>query len=475
MTLTPSESESPVDAGFRRGHFQAPELVRRRTAVTSGPVRATLFTLAIPIFGEQILNTFIGLFDTWLAGRISASATSAVGLAAYVSWLASMLVMLIGTGTTALVARHAGRGEQLEANRDTNQSLTLAALLAGVLLAFLYTIAPWLARYSNMSGDTYAIAVEYLRIDAVGHMFLSILLVGSAALRGVGDMRTPMLIFAVTNTVNVIMSCVFVYGVGMGTRGIVSGTVVAKATGAAIMLGVLLRGRSGLVLRAHELRVAWQRTRRILRIGIPAAADGAVMWSGHFAFLAVISRVAEGLLGEVYFAAHIIAVRVEALVYLPAMAWGYATATMIGQSLGAGNASRAKRAGHEAVFQCGLLAVLMAALFHFGAARIYAWMTVDPLVQAAGRGPFSVLALLQPCLVVAIVYVQGLRGAGDTRVPLLITLVGVCIRIPAGYYFGIVCGWGLLGAWIGMFGDMIWRSVAATMRFVGGRWTETRV
>ena len=103
-------------------------------------------------------------------------------------------------------------------------------------------------------------------------------------------------------------------------------------------------------------------------------------------------------------------------------------------------------------------------------------MSKDELVRAEGVGPFRILALMQPLLVISIVYVGGLRGAGDTRFPLLITICGaVLVRIPLGYYFGIVLGWGLLGAWIGMFGDMIWRALAVAARYADGRWLTVKV
>ena len=440
------------------------------STVVTGPLRSTLLALALPVLAEQVLNTFVGLFDTWLAGRIGPAATSAVGLAAYVSWLASMVVMLVGTGTTALVARHAGAGDRAEANRDTNQSMTLAVMLGAVLLVGFYAFAPLVARFSNMTGRSYMITVDYLRFEAIGHVFMSLTLVGCAALRGVGDMRAPMILFAVINAVNIVTSCLFVFALDLGTRGIVLGTVTARLVGALGILLVLLRGRSGLVLRRRELRLSRKRIRRILHIGLPAAADGAVMWAGHFALVAVIARVATGILGQACFAAHIIAVRVEALTYLPATAWAAATATMIGQSIGAGRPDRAKKAGHEAVLQCGLLSLGITLFFYVKAPWIYENMSLDPLVRAAGTEPFRILALLQTCMVVSIVYIGGLRGAGDTRFPLVITVIGVLIRLSAGYYFGIVCAWGLLGAWIGMFGDMIIRAVLSAGRFLGGRW-----
>jgi len=261
----------------------------------------------------------------------------------------------------------------------------------------------------------------------------------------------------------------------MGVKGIVCGTLTARLIGAALMVAVLVRGRTGITLRWSELRIHGARAKRILRIGVPAAADGAIMWSGHFVFLAIVSRLGEAPLGPAYLAAHIIAMRIEAFTYLPATAWAAAVATMIGQSLGAGDPQRARRAGHEATLQCGLLSVLVAICFYFGATLIYQVFTQDELVRSVGIAPFRVLALLQPALAASIVYIGGMRGAGETRSPLVITLIGIVIRIPVGAFFGIYLQGGLMGAWIGMFSDMIWRGLAATGWFLSGRWLRTRV
>ncbi len=445
-----------------------------------GPIRKTMFLLALPVLTEQLLNTLVGLVDTYLAGRISPTATAAVGVAAYVSWLVSMLVMLVATGTTALVSRSEGAGDHSDANHFCNQSLTLAVLVGIGLGAMVYLAAPWLALCFRMAGDAYDITVTYLRIEAIGHMPMSVTLVACAAFRGIGKMRVPMLIFLVINSVNVAASCSLVYGVGplpaLGVNGIVGGTLVARLLGTVLILSVLVLGRAGLTLKRDELPITLARARRIIRIGLPAALDGGVMWSGQFLFLLIIARLAPNPLGEAYLAAHIVAVRVEAFTYLPAVAWGAATATMIGQALGAGDSRRAVHSGHEGVLQCGLLSVAISTCFALSAAFIYRQMSADPLVQSVGTGPFRVLAVLQPFLVVSIVYVAGLRGAGDTRFPLLITAIGAfAIRVPLGYLFGIALNGGLLGAWIGMFGDMVWRAVGATTRFLGGRWVHTRV
>ncbi len=473
--------ESPHGERAGPAHIASgPGRSRRRYQVTTGPVRMTLLWLALPVLAEQLLNTFVGLFDIYLAGRISAAATSAIGLAAYVDWLASMIVMLVGTGATALVSRNTGSGAHGDANHYANQSMTLAGMLGVLIFGVIYSLAKPFAYYCNMTGDEFDMTVDYLQIGAVGHMFLSLTLVGCATLRGVGNMRMPMLIFAVINTVNVIASLTLVYGLGplpaLGIRGIVGGTVIARVVGGFAILAVLIRGRSGLTLALGQLPISWVHTSRILRIGVPAAVDGATMWLGHFMFLRIIANLAEQPLGRAYFAAHIIAVRVEAFTYLPAMAWAAASATMIGQALGSGDPNRAKRAGHEGVLQCGLLSIFIAFFFFYGASSIFQLMSTDELVRAEGVGPFRILALLQPLLVISIVYIGGLRGAGDTRFPLLITIGGTfLLRLSLGYVFGILLNGGLLGAWIGMFADMFWRATIASLRFARGKWLTTKI
>lgn len=461
-----------------------------RGAILSGDLRKTVFLLALPVLGEQFLSFCIGFYDTWLSGRLGAEATTAVGLAVYVNWLAIMLFALVGTGTTALVARHWGAGRFTDANEVTNRSISLALIVGAVVSVLIMAAAPGFASLLDMHGETGRIAVRYLRIDALGMCFTSLSLVGAAALRGTGDMRTPMLILGLTSIVNAVASTLFVFGIGplprlgldvallqpMGVDGIVAGTLFARATGGLLMLLVLSRGWSELRLSAAQMKPRGETSRRILRIGAPAALDGAVMWFGQLLFLMIIARLEHGPLGDATFAAHVVGIRVEAITYLPAVAWGFAAATMIGQLLGAGDPRRATRAGHSAALQCGLLALIASFAFYFGAGFIYELMHNDPSVHRIGTPALQLLAIFQIPSVMVIVYVTALRGAGDTRFPLWMTVIGVFgVRLPLAYWCGIHQGGGLWGAWIGMCADTSVRAVMGVVRFHGGRWASTRV
>ncbi len=461
-----------------------------RSKLLTGDLRQTVFLLALPVLCEQFLSFCVGFYDTFLSGRIGSQATSAIGLAAYVSWLASMLFALVGTGTTALVSRHWGAGEFDDARRITNRSIALAAVLGTAVYGLIFFAAPLFAHLLDMGEETRRIVVRYLRVDGFGHIFTCFSLIGAAALRGAGDMRSPMFILGLVSILNVILSSAFVYGIGplpawgingtvipkLGIDGIVLGTVLARSAGGTLMLIALSRGISGLKLSRRELKLKGNSVSRILKIGRPAAAEGMMIWAGQFVFLIIISHLGQGKFQTATFAAHVIGIQVEAITYLPAVAWGCAAATMIGQSLGAQNRDRAVQAGHAAVIQCTLLTVAIGTVFFFGAPTIYHFMHRDELVHQIGIPAFRMLAFFQPPLAISIVYVFALRGAGDTRYPMLINTIGVyAIRVPLGYFCGITLELGLVGAWLGMCGDIAVRAVLVWLRFVRQRWLEIRV
>lgn len=438
----------------------------------------TIIQLAMPIFAEQALIFGVDLTDTYLSGRLSEAATEAICVAGYIGWMASVIFSLIGIGTTALVARAWGAGRREEAGRIAARSLLLAPCLALPVFVLLLILAPVATEFLNLKGEASRIAVEFLRYDAFGHIFTSLMMIAGAALRGSGDMRTPMFVLAVVNVINVVVSTGTVYGWGpfpeLGVFGIVVGTVTAKLLGAALIVAVVASGWSHLKVKLSDLRFDGEITRRIMRIGGPACLDGLVTVLGHLMFLRVISLVKEHQPGAL--AAHLVGVRVEAISYLPATAWGIAAASLVGQSLGAHRPELAVRIGHAAAKQSLTYAFVVGLLMYFYAPGIYAWMHTDPHVSAAGVPALRTLAFYSIPNAALIVYVNCLRGAGDTRFPLLFATVGVwLVRVPVAYYCGHLLQGGLVGAWIGMGSDLCLRSALMFWRFAAARWTRIKV
>jgi MATE family multidrug resistance protein len=243
-----------------------------------------------------------------------------------------------------------------------------------------------------------------------------------------------------------------------------------------LMLAALARGVSGLRLRFVYLVPHRDDIRRILQIGSPAAIDGILMWTGQWLFLMIISRLGDGTQEKAFTAAHMIGMEAEALTYLPATAWGYAAATLVGQSLGAGDPQRARRLGNEAARQCIFVAIAGALVYLLGAHVIYGVMTTEPEVRAIGVPALRFLSWYQIPLAVMVVYVYAIRGAGATRAVMFINVAGIlCIRLPVAWFLGIVCSGGLIGAWSGMCIDVVFRMIAAMLYYRRGRWDRTVV
>ena len=390
-----------------------------------------------------------------------------------------------------MVARHWGAGEFDSASRAANRAVAIAAVVGVGVYALIWFAAPTYAALMQLHGATAEMVVRFLRIDGAGYLFSCVTVAGAAALRGSGQMRVPMMILGFVNVLNVVVTTVL-SGVGpaewlsisdrlgfatLGLDGIAYGTFVARVIGGLLMLGVLASGRFGLQLVSNEISLRGEPARRILRVGLPAGLDGLFRWSGQLVFLMIVARLSNDESERTaIMAAHLIGMQVEAISFLPACAWGMAAATLVGQSLGAQLPERARAGAHEAAWQCGLLALALTALFFFAAQPLYELMHKDAQVHAMGVTPFRFNALFQVPLVTAIVYTFALQGAGETRQPMLISLLGVFgVRLTLAYVCGIVLHGGLLGAWIGMCLDNTTRAVLVTLAFRRGRWMSKTI
>lgn len=445
----------------------------------AGGLSRQMIWLAAPMLGEQCLNMLVGFVDTVLAGTISKEATTAVGAASYMNWIVMLAFSLVGVGAAAIVGRALGARDHTTARRTLHQAMLLAAAMGFAVCTATFLLAPTFAAYLTRTPAAFEPTVAYTRIVAFAYLLGSFNLVGSGLLRIAGDTRTPLMVMSVVNVLNVVISWALVTGVGglsLGVEGIAIGTLAARSAGGLLMLGVLLRGRGALKLRFPELRLHGPTMSRVLRLGLPAAMDTGMMSIAQLLFIRIIADSGAQDAATVNFAAHIIGVEVEALSYLPAFAWGTATATLVSQYLGAGRPELALRAARLALIHGAILGAATGAIYALFAGPIYGVMTRDPAVIAVGVPAFRLLGAAQPFLCMAIVATTALRGAGDTRTTMWYSLIGgLLLRVPVAYIGAVVLGGGLIGAWCGMWADNIAKCALTTTRVIGGRWRGVRV
>ncbi len=446
-------------------------------ALLEMPLARQVAVLAIWPFLEQILRFMVGFIDTALAGRLSVSATNAIAVAAYIGWLMGLVQAALGVGATALIARAIGAGRTRRANRVVGQAMLLAPLVGVFVGAAIFVLAPWIGRFVSLPPESLAGLVTYLRIVCLAIPAQAILSVGSACLRGAGDTRTPFLVLVVVNTINVAVSLLLVVGPapygGHGIAGIAWGTFTAWMVGAAGILLVLVCRKGPVVLQRRRMVPAPAIVWRIARIATPNLVESLLgMWLANFFLIAIVGRLASASAP----AAHIVAVRIEAISYMSGFALGLAAATLTGQHLGAGRPDRARKAlavcwaaGAGVMTLCGILFMAIPG-------PLVRLMTDKPELLAASPPVLRLVGTVQFFFGSAIVLAHGMRGAGDTRGPMLLTAVSTyVVRLPLTYLFGIVLGWGLLGVWLGMSIELLVRGSIFIARYLRGRWLSVEV
>ncbi|VTS07706.1 MATE family efflux transporter [Tuwongella immobilis] len=470
----------------------APEPLNRSHSSTR-----RIWQLATPVLIQQALIICVGLFDQFLAGNYPPADPSqhkdfqaAQTTANYLGWYISNAMVLVTVGATAMVSRMIGAGDRAMANRVMHQSILLAIAFGLLFSTFgLFSIRS-VVELLGHDGVSAAMAVAFLQQLLVLMTFQTIEQAGIASLIGAGDTRTGFYVLGGVAILNVPMAYTLFRGIGdwpgMGLPGIALGTALAHTMGAIAILTILARGRAGLKLQLSLFRPSLDLVRRLLRISIPASVDTLSMGACQLWFLSLVIAM-----GSTQETAHGIAIRWESLGYLSGMAFATAASTLVGQNLGAKRFEDAKRLGWTCfAWGCGIMC-LMGSIFFTLAPNMFRLIAPNENqtdVIEAGVPILRLVAFAMPALSCVIIFTGALRGAGDTRWPLLFTWIGfLVIRLPLAYFLtrdelnlgplGSISGYncGLFGAWIAMFIDLWLRGLFFLLRFAGGRWRFTRV
>jgi putative MATE family efflux protein len=439
-----------------------------------------LLWLSLPIVAENLLHMTVGLTDVWLASHLrtdAAAATAAVGSVSYILWLIGLIAGAIGTGSTAIIARAIGAKHQSLANSVCGQSVTASILLGGMLAAIFVLFAVPAAKITGLSGQAYTFSLYYIRVLSLALPFSVLMYAAGACLRGAGDSVTPAVSMIVVDLVNMGFSAALTFGwlglPAMGFRGIALGTVIAYIVGGMLLFGVLVSGRGKLRLFLHRLRPHWVTLKRIFRIGIPSGTEWLLTWIAQFIIVIIINRADRT---NIMSAAHIIAVRVEALSYMIGFAVATAAATMVGQALGMKSPARASRSAYLAYSVGGGAMIAGGVLFILFGRVFTGFMTNVPAIADLAATCLFITAFAQPGFAAAAIFSGALRGAGDTFSVMLINLASILFVRLAGVLF--VEWWlhmGLAAIWVVLASELTVRGLLVYVRFRHGGWRHAKV
>jgi putative MATE family efflux protein len=437
-------------------------------------LRAT-WILAWPAILSFSLESIAGLCDLLMVGHIGPTAVAAVGVGMQILFAVNATLFAFGTGALAIVARHIGAGQRHAAEETLRQSIVSAAVASALVALPVVVLAVPLVRFFRVEPAVVDETVRFLRVVMLATPSAAVVFVIASSLRGAGDTRTPLVIVAVVSTLNIAAAYVLIYGrLGLPPLGVVgagSATALAFGVGAIVGLALLARGHLRLVVRWIGFRSDRALIGRVLRVGYPAALEHLLIQLGFFVYVVFVAEYGTGPV-----AAYFIGARVLALSFLPGLGFATAAGALVGQSLGAGHPEQAEQSGWAA--QAMALAMMSSAgVALFAAARPIARLFVDdPAVIADAVAFIRVLAVCQPLMAVDFVMGGALRGAGDTRFPLLTALIAfwVC-RLGTAWLVTQVFRLGLDWLWRVVIVDFAARATLKTWRFRAGAWRHVRV
>jgi len=436
-----------------------------------------LFRLSWPCAVELFLSSMIGVVTVALVAKLGAVATNATSITNQPIMIPNVILQAFCVGGTAVVARSLGQRDQAAARTACEQTLLLSIVFSVLATVLMYFLGGLFIGWMGATPDYYDMAVYYMKYCAVGVFFQSISTAVAALLRGAGKTRLSMYFNIVSNVVNVLLGMLLINGFGpipaLGITGAGIAQLAAKIVGCAMALFILFRSHD-LPIRPDLAKLFRPRIdvmRRICRVGTSSALEQLALRVGLLLFTTYIVH-----LGTAEYAAHNIAGSIHSYVVNFGQAISVALVSLVGQNLGAKRPDIAERYFSEALKMCWLVSAILMVPLLLIPQYIAMIFTREAAVIEDIVVALRILAGFVAPQIIQIAVCGGLRGGGDTKWPLISTMIGVLgMRMVLGYFFIVVFQWGLAGAWFCWLLDQTTRAVIIYFRFRGGKWKTVKV
>lgn len=439
----------------------------KQTWKTLAPQLRLVWQLSLPAILTQITTIAMQYIDSAMVGALGADASAAIGLVASSTWLFGGVTTAVSTGFSVQVAHRIGAGKDTEARTVVRHglaaALTLAALLALLGLGICRQLPCWLGGGAEICADasayflTFSLMLPFSQLNSLTAGFLQC----------AGDMVTPSVLNAVMCGLDVVCNALLiphfgVLGAGVGTA--LACALVSLAMGwCCCVRNAQLRLRRG---ETHAFRP--EILKKAFRIGAPVAVQEIAMNGAMVASTMILAP-----LGAAAIAANSFAVTAESLCYMPGYGVGSAATTLVGRSVGAGDAVQARRYGNICTALGGALMGCTGLLMMIFCPFVFRLLTPVAEVRTLAAQVLRIGLLAEPLFGVSIAAAGALRGAGDTLVPSLLNLGSIWI-VRLGLSLLLVGKLGLRGMWIAMAIELCVRGTLMLWRQKTSKFYETQ-
>ncbi len=433
--------------------------------LTQGDELRLILRFTVPMLIGNIFQQLYNVVDSIVIGKfLGNEALAAVGASFPLIFTLISLIIGIATGSTVIISQYYG-ARQFEMVRKASDTLYIVLFVASILLSalgFLFSEAVF--RLISLPEDVIPDAVKYFNIYSLGFVFFFGFQGTTSILRGMGDSKTPLYFLVTATIVNILLDLLFVIVFKWGVEGVAIATIISQAGAFITLVMYLNRKNELLIFRPLKMVFDKEIFYKSVRIGLPTGLQQTFVAIGMLALYKIVN-----VFGTATIAAYAVAMRIDSFASLPAMNFSAALSSFVGQNIGAGKLERVGKGVIATLKLTTIVSIVVTLIAFIFPVAIMSMFTDDQAVIAAGKEYLYIVSGFYILFSTMFVYNGVLRGAGDTLIPMFVTLFALWIvRIPISWFLSTRYGaagiwWGIPIAWgFGAFFSFIY--------FRTGRW-----
>ena len=438
--------------------------------------------LIIPLIIEQLLGISVGMFDTIMISSLGESAVSGVSLVDMLNVLMINIFAALATGGAVICAYELGKIKKLMEQdtsvkndfpgaRSAAKQLLIVLLVASILvagLALFFRVGLLRLCFGAIEDDVMANALTYFVISAISYPFIAIYNGLAALFRTMGNSKITMIASFFMNLLNICGNALFIYVFNWGVAGAAWSTTISRFLGMLLLFVIISNKNHEIYINLREkFRLDFHVMKKILGIGIPGSLENSVFQLGR---ILVISMIAG--FGTAQVAANAVANNLDSLGCIPGQALGLAVVTVVGQCIGAGDYDSARQYEQKLLkFAYLSMEVVNIIILVSLPLSLKLYNLKKEKLELAAK-----LVILHDGFAMifwptAFVLPNALRAAQDVRFTMVVSIFSmIAFRIFFSWVIGVRFGMGIIGVWIAMIIDWVFRGGLFIWRVRSGRW-----
>lgn len=452
------------------------ELGNKQNRILNFALIKNILLIAWPVIIEMSLNTLLGISDTIMIGKgINSEALAAVGFANQIIFPLTFIFGSFNTGATAMIARYTGEGSHHKVQKVLAQNVFLNLILGLVITIIIFIFGEQLLKIFDTTASVRSQAFIYLKIVSATQVAMFINFSLTAAFRGVGDTSTSMKINGLINILNIIGNYLLIFGPfffpALGMKGAAISTAASRAIGTLIFLYISLKGYKKLHLDIKLMNLTKDVFAKLFELSSSAAIEQLFMQLSFTIGVVFISSLT--VTNE---AAFQVLLRIESMSFMPAIGLSIGASTLVGQSLGAKNIDKATKIGYTSVGLGIVYGVFIGLVFFIFPEQLLMIFTNDQAVIDISITTLKIAGFNQWLLATIIVFSGALRGAGDTKNVMIITILRLWLfQIPLNYLMIFILDLGITGFWLAETVTFAIFVLVYLFRFKSKKWKDIKI